>query len=694
LSFATLIPSSIDPLSAASMSRNLEPEDYFRIKYLGGPQISPDGDEIAYTVSQYDEEMKESSSQVWTVSFDGSRRRLMTSADQSSSEPRYSPDGKYLAFTSARDDGETQIWLLPRRGGEARPATEVEQGVGATVFLEGAASSAGDYAWSPDSTRILMVLKDPKPEEDRSDNGDDDTDKDEEEDEEVAKPWVINRRQFKLDYEGYLDNRRAHIHVLDIATQTLTQVTSGEFDDLHPTWSPDGKRIAFTSNRSEMSDSNYNNDIWVVDVGKTEAISPPRRLTSDRGAERYPAWSPDGKSIAYVGAKLGPRMYYLTNYLAVVDVETGKEEILTPSLDRNISTPQYSPDGDWIYFSLEDQGEQNLARIPSGGGETERLITGTNTLAAFEVGPNGEIAARITQPDRPSEIFVLEKDGKLVPRTDVNGDFFSQVSTGQVEKIEFESPDGTAVEALVVKPPGFRSGTKYPTILYLHGGPQSQHDYSFEFDAQLWAANGYLVVMPNPRGSTGYGEEFCLGIWQDWGGPDFEDVMASVDAVIDRGWADPDRLAVTGWSYGGMLTNHVITKTDRFKAAITGASATLYIVNYGHDQYQRWWEDEVGLPWEPEARKLWEKMSPFNRVQHVVTPTLIVGGEHDWNVPIINSEQLFMALARLGVETELVVYPGEHHTIRTPSYILDLAQRYLDWFDKYTGGGADDQTKG
>jgi dipeptidyl aminopeptidase/acylaminoacyl peptidase len=387
-------------------------------------------------------------------------------------------------------------------------------------------------------------------------------------------------------------------------------------------------------------------------------------------------------------------MYYLTNYLAVVDVETGKEEILTPSLDRNISTPQYSPDGDWIYFSLEDQGEQNLARIPSGGGETERLITGTNTLAAFEVGPNGEIAARITQPDRPSEIFVLEKDGKLVPRTDVNGDFFSQVSTGQVEKIEFESPDGTAVEALVVKPPGFRSGTKYPTILYLHGGPQSQHDYSFEFDAQLWAANGYLVVMPNPRGSTGYGEEFCLGIWQDWGGPDFEDVMASVDAVIDRGWADPDRLAVTGWSYGGMLTNHVITKTDRFKAAITGASATLYIVNYGHDQYQRWWEDEVGLPWEPEARKLWEKMSPFNRVQHVVTPTLIVGGEHDWNVPIINSEQLFMALARLGVETELVVYPGEHHTIRTPSYILDLAQRYLDWFDKYTGGGADDQTKG
>jgi dipeptidyl aminopeptidase/acylaminoacyl peptidase len=222
--------------------------------------------------------------------------------------------------------------------------------------------------------------------------------------------------------------------------------------------------------------------------------------------------------------------------------------------------------------------------------------------------------------------------------------------------------------------------------LSIHGGPQSQYDFSFRFEEQLYASNGYVVVMPNPRGSTGYGQDFCLAIWQAWGEPDFDDVMGAVDYIVEQRWAHPDKLAVTGWSYGGMLTNHVITKTNRFKAAATGASATLYVANFGHDEYQRWWRYELGLPWEPESRQLYDKLSPFNRIENVTTPTLILGGKEDWNVPIVNSEQLFLALKLLGVPTELVVYPDEFHGIDTPSHTKDLYERYLVWFGRYLKG--------
>jgi dipeptidyl aminopeptidase/acylaminoacyl peptidase len=255
-----------------------------------------------------------------------------------------------------------------------------------------------------------------------------------------------------------------------------------------------------------------------------------------------------------------------------------------------------------------------------------------------------------------------------------------------VERIRFASKDGTPIEGFVVKPPSFDPGFRYPTLLRIHGGPQSQYDHGFHFEAQLFAANGYLVVLPNPRGSWGYGQDFSMGIWRSWGERDFEDVMASVDHVIAQGHADPDRLGVGGWSWGGYLTNLVITKTDRFEAAITGASGTLYVVNYGHDHYQRWWELELGLPWRPESRPLWEKLSPFYDVEKIVTPTLIVGGEKDWNVPIINSEQLYQALVRLGRTARLVVYPGQYHGIGKPSYRKDLYERYLAWYGKYVKG--------
>jgi dipeptidyl aminopeptidase/acylaminoacyl peptidase len=306
-------------------------------------------------------------------------------------------------------------------------------------------------------------------------------------------------------------------------------------------------------------------------------------------------------------------------------------------------------------------------------------------VSAFDEGPSGAIAALVSEPQLPAELFRLA-DGKLERRSHVNDALLAKLRLGEVEEIRFPSQDGSEIEAFVVKPPGFSSRRRHPGILLIHGGPQAQYDASFQFDAQLYAANGYVVVLPNPRGSTGYGQDFCLAIWQAWGERDSEDVLAAVDEVVKRGWVDPERLGVTGWSYGGMLTNHVITKTARFKAAATGASAALYVTNFGHDQYQRWWIFELGAPWDPEKRALWDRISPFNRVDRVVTPTLILGGEEDWNVPIANSEQLFQALKVLGVPTELVVYPDEFHGIDTPSHLKDLYGRYLAWFGKYLKG--------
>lgn len=655
---------------SAETPRLLTLADYFDLGDVDDPQISPDGEWIAYTITRANLEEDESRTRIWMVSTAGGDAIPLTSAEESSTRPRWSPDGKYLAFLSSREEDEKQVWTLFRGGGEAIQRTETVQGV-------------SSFAWSPDGTRMVLVLKDPSPEEvEAKEKGEDYKEK-------TPPPWVITRQQFKQDYIGYLDSRRDHLYVFDLASKEMTQITSGDYDDSEPRWSPDGSRIAFVSNRTDDADSNYNTDIWIVSADNTDRGKHLLQVTTNPGPDTSPAWSPDGRTIAHTSAVDVEAMLYATDHLAVSSTAGGESTVLTAELDRRIFSPRFSSDGGSIYFLLEDSGEQNLARVSLRGGEPDRLVSGSAVVTAFDIGPDRKIAALVTKPQLPPEIF-LYANGALDQRTFTNQDLLDELRLGETVEVQFESPDGTPIESFLIKPPDFREGRRYPTILDIHGGPQSQYDWSFSFKAQLFAASGYLVVRPNPRGSTGYGQEFCLGIWQAWGGPDYEDVMAAVDDAIARGWADADRLAVTGWSYGGMLTNHVITKTDRFKAAATGASATLYVANYGHDQYQRWWEQELGVPWKPENRELWDKLSPFNRVENVTTPTLILCGERDWNVPVLNSEQLYLALKRLGVETELVVYPGEHHGSFTPSHEKDRYERYLAWFGKYLEGKPDD----
>jgi dipeptidyl aminopeptidase/acylaminoacyl peptidase len=358
----------------------------------------------------------------------------------------------------------------------------------------------------------------------------------------------------------------------------------------------------------------------------------------------------------------------------------GEVRILTGELDRNVSSPRFSADGRYVFVRIEDSAENHLGRVNLRNGRVERRVSGQLSVRGYDLGPDDAAFVSIARTDLPGEIFAAGDRGELTQLTKVNEAFLDKVRLGRVINATFPSADGTEIEGLFYLPPGYQEGMRYPTLLRIHGGPVSQYSHSFNFEAHLFAANGYVVVTTNPRGSSGYGQEFSHALWADWGNKDYEDVVAGVDYAVQRGWADSNRLGVGGWSYGGILTDHVITKTDRFKAAITGASEVLYVTNYGHDHYQLQWEKELGLPWE--NREAWERISPFNKAENITTPTLIMGGEKDWNVPINNGEQLYQALRRMGRETQLVVYPGQGHGLSLP-YQVDRYERYLAWYDKY-----------
>jgi dipeptidyl aminopeptidase/acylaminoacyl peptidase len=651
------------PAPAAAL-RPLAVDDLFTLREVDDPQLSPDGRWIAYTVTTMDREDDDSKTQIWMAPSGGGGEAIpMTNPGRTSSTPRWSPDGRYLAFLAAGGDTqEDQVWTLFREGGEAVRQTDMVQGV-------------SGYAWAPDSRRLVLVLSDPTPAEAaRAAAGKGGA-------AEAAKappPHVITRRQFKRDYVGYLDNRRDHLYVFDIATKAMRQLTRGDYDDSDPAWSPDGRFIAFTSNRTEDPDSNEDTDIWRVTVDAPDDPLVP--IGSSKGPDSAPAWSPDGRWLAYASAADASAGAYATPDLAVATFAGDPPRLLTRDLDRAVSQPRWSRDGRSIYCLVEDEREQYLARVSVRDGRVERVIHGERATSAYALGRDGAIVALVSDPHRPSEIYAW-RGGRLDQRSHVNDAVLRELMLGKVLAVDYPSADGTRIQGFVITPPGYFQGERYPALLDIHGGPVSQYDWSFSFEHQLYAANGYVVLMPNPRGSSGRGQAFSYAIWQGWGERDYEDVMAAVDHAVAAGYADPDRLGVGGWSYGGLLTNNVITKTSRFKAAISGAGSALYVSNYGHDEYQYWWESELGQPWKD--RRLWDSLSPFYRADKVVTPTMFVGGALDWNVPILNGEQFYLALKRVGVPTQLVVYPNEHHLIGRPSYLKDLYQRYLEWYARY-----------
>ncbi len=635
-------------LLQAQSKRPLQPDDIFELQTVGDPRVSPDGQWVAYTVTRFDRKDDASDTDIYMVAVAGGPSIKLTSSKKPETSPRWSPDGRYLAFLSSRDGKKTQVYLLDRRGGEAEAVTDVKAGVSA-------------IAWSPDSAKLAFLVSDPDP-----------NDPDPDAKEKKPRPHVISRLQFMRDGEGYLTDIKRHIHLFDIATKKDVQITSDKFDDGPPVWSPDGKLIAFSANRTDNADANDNSDIFLV---APEPGAKPRALTTFAGSDSSPAFSPDGQSIVYLQGGEPKDIWYATNNVAVVGVAGGAPKVLTAGLDRNVRAPRFSPDGSRVLFLLEEGGNVHLASVPPGAGPVKRVVDGEHELSAFDIAKDGAIVYLDSQPQNPGELYIGDR-----VLTHVNDEALSKIALGTVERYKAKSADGTSIDSFLTRPPRAVAG-RIPTILRIHGGPVSQYSTGFNLEWQMLAARGFAVVAANPRGSSGYGHGFSRTIWADWGNKDFEDVMAAVDAAVAMGVSDPDRLGVGGWSYGGILTDHVISKTNRFKAAISGASEFNYLANYGTDHYQRQWEAELGLPWRnPEA---WMRISPFYRLDKITTPTLVMGGDADMNVPILGGEQLYEGLKRLGRDTELVIYPGESHSFRRPSFIKDRFERYIAWYEKY-----------
>ena len=671
--FAGLISGSV--LAQDVERRLFQPKDVHRIKHVGDIAISPDGEWIAYRVGTTNVDKDESTSDLFMVNWNGSTRIQLThTEDSGEGHPRFSPDGKYLAFVAARGDGKSdesddpkgksQVWRLNRSGGDAERLTEMPGGV-------------SSFEWSPDSTRLVLVSRDPEEQEE-------DAAETETVSHDTPKPIVIDRYQFKQDGLGYLGDRYQRLYVFDLESREASLLTPGSYDSTQPAWGPDGDIIAFSSKRQGDPDRHENSDIYVIE---TSANALARQVTTWEGPDSNPVFSPDGRQIAYL--QDGPPKYsgYDPSQIAVISVKGGEPFLPTSELDRNISSPRWSPDGKTLHFLVADDRTQTLASVPSEGGNVERAYpadTVPGVVRSFAIGHNGVVAVT-TFGQRPAEIY-RANDGKAL--SDHNRELRESIDWATVESFDAVSKDGVMVGSMLLKPPGYRDGVRYPTIAYVHGGPVSQDGYEFDTTSQMLAAQGYLVVNPNYRGSSGRGREFSRAIYADWGGLEIQDIHAVMDKLVEEGLADPERLGIGGWSYGGINTNFAIATDTRFAAAVSGASASNYIAGYGTDQYIRVYEDELGLPWESPESYL--KLSyPFLHADRIETPTLFMCGELDFNVPLINSEQMYQALRSLNVPTQLVIYPGENHGLSKPSYIQDRLERMIEWYARYLGTGSE-----
>ncbi len=646
VALAWLLAAPFAMATEAPAPRLVTLDDLEQIQSPESPALSRDGRQIAYVLED----------QVYVVPITGGAPRAVTAAGSAAWDPHWSADGRALYFLSDRS-GSNQLWKLPLDSfGDASAVTSFEQGIDSLDF-------------SRDESKLLLRFTEAslqKPEAGKAGK------------EPAPQPFVITRLEFKEDAgKGYLSGDRAeHLFAYHLASGKLTQLTSGGYTESEADWSPDGRNIVFSSNREAEPDASYRSDLWLVAADNSDRGQALIRLTNDERVKSDPAWSPDGQWIAFLSAEDG---VYASPQLALISASGGAVRYLT-DVELWINSFRYSPDGEWIYFVYEFEGGTRLARVRPRDGRQESLLAGDRQISAIDVAAGGAIAARIENANHGPELYSLTR-GRLQRLTQINDAFLKSVATGSKEKVSFKSADGTVVEAFVTKPPGFDPSRKYPTILHIHGGPVGQVAWGYDFRAQYFAANGYVFVEPNPRGSTGRGQAFVRGIYLTWGITDYDDVIAAVDYVVAQGSADPERLAVTGYSYGGYMTNVVITRTGRFKAAASGAGHSLIYANYGHDIYQKWYNWELGVPWE--NREKYDRLSPLLQAGQVTTPTIFLGGRDDWNVPVLNAELFYQSLRKRGIDTQLVVYPDSHHGGWIPEFQKDYLLRVRQWFDQH-----------
>ncbi|MFO1402157.1 MAG: S9 family peptidase [Steroidobacteraceae bacterium] len=635
------------------------PDDLDRLAAVGEPQFSPDGQYIVYTLTSVNVAADRQQSDIWRVRYDGSERMALThTPENDESHPRHAPDGSGIAFLADRGGaGATQqVWWLPADGGEARRLTDLP-------------GEVEDFAFSPDGRRLAVIAWDaqrpagtaaPK----------------------HPPPIVTTRYQFKEDITGYLGARRKHLYLVDVASGVATALTAGLHDEQLPAWSPDGRTIAYVTKRGVDPDRTLDYDLYLIEAraGATE-----RQLTHFAGAdldpywESRPDWSPDGRHIAYLRGGADRWIYYAPWQLAVVEVASGRETLPAP-IDRCFTRPRWASDGRGIYALIERSRETHLARVSWPEGRVTELTYGARFDVDAAIAADGRVVVLGGDDAHPAELAALEADG---PRLlGPHNDWLARKRLAPVEDIRFRSADGTSIDGFLVKPPDYQPGRRYPTILAIHGGPVYQFSHEFMPDWQGYAARGFVVVAANPRGSSGRGFDFARAIYADWGRRDVQDVLAAVDHAVRAGIADPARLGVGGRSYGGILTDFVIASDRRFRAAVSGAGSANALAMYGTDEYTREYELELGPPWR--RRALYERLSyPFLHADRIGTPTLFYCAAADFNVPCSGSEQMYQALRSRGVPTQLVVYPGENHALRVPSYLRDRMQRLTDWYLQY-----------
>lgn len=637
----------------AQSKRKILPSDVYRLQNLSDAQVSPEGGWIAYVLSSVDSTKDKRNSDVWMVSWDGQSNIQLTNSPDGESSPRWSPDGKYISFLSSRQSKKSQVWIMDRRGGEARKLTDLKHDL-------------SDYKWSPDSKKILLALQDAP-----------DTSKTK-----TKKPYVLDRYQFKQDIEGYLVKQYTHLYLFDVESKKLDTLTKGNHSEGSAVWSPDGMTIAFVSNRTPDPDKNENTDIFIMAAKKGAS---EKQLTTWNGSDTNPKWSPDGKQIAYTRST-SPENFimYDQSIVAVVNKDGGEPKLVTKSIDRPVNNHTWSKDGQSIAALVTDDRQRYVAEFNLASGKLSKVVGGDRSFQSLEKNPNGSYFSVMSEPWLPGEIYAIE-NGNVRRLTRHQDEFVAPLQLATVEGFTSRSKDGTSVSSLLFKPAGSPPNQKLPTIFFIHGGPVAQDEFGFDLSRQVLAAGGFAVVGVNYRGSNGRGLDYSRSIYADWGNKEVMDIHGAVDHLVKEGIADPDRLGIGGWSYGGILTDYCIATDTRFKAAASGAGSALQLSLYGSDQYVLQLENELGVPWKNLDKYL--KLSyPFFKADKIKTPTLFMASEKDFNVPVGGSEQMYQALRSQEIPTGLIIYPGQFHGITVPSYQKDRFERYLGWYDKYLKG--------
>lgn len=662
--------------------RGITPEDYFAFEFISDPHISPDGKLVAYVLTKVDRGQNRRNSSIWMVASDGSRAPWQfTTSPQNSTSPRWSPDGKSLAFLSSRPESvpapaptpganaaasaeppRAQIYLLSMNGGEAKRITNLKNGV--SVFR-----------WSPDGSRFIVVSRigpgDRRPEnKDRSD------------------VRHYKNTSYKFNDTGWFDDRRGHLWVVDVKSGGAKQITEGDdWNDSDPQWSPDGTRIAFVSNRTGKEyEENRNTDVWVISAegGKLTKISDHDE------ADNQPRWSPDGKWIAFTGEihdRDHPKIFLAAS-------NGGSPSTLAANgLDLIPGGLEWSDDGKSLYFETGVKGENQLFRVDVPAKSVTQVTSGPRAVRGVDFNfAGGKMAYLVNDFKHLDNLYVASVDGKNERKlTDLNEALWKQLRLADVERFTYKSADDWDVDGFFVKPIGWQAGKKYPLILSIHGGPAGQYGVDWYQEFQVYAAKGYAVLFTNPRGSTGYGQKFERGIVNEWGGKDYQDVMNGLDAALKRyPWIDQDRMGVTGGSYGGFLTNWILGHTDRFKAAVTLRSLSNFISDDGTRDGAYGHSPDFGGDIFQKMDLYWDR-SPLKYAKNVKTPTLILHSDNDYRVPIEQGEQWFRALKHFGVTTEIVFFPRENHNLtRTgePKHLVESMNWQIYWFDRFLNGNS------